>query len=277
MANEVTELSTDLTVITSEINAYKRIAGEAIFEIGRRLKHVKEQDLAHGEWAKWCDEKIGISRNQATKFITIAEQLDANDSTWNQVGVQALYLIATMPAEERDRTHTTAKGEDKTPDEMTVKELREVKRQLKEEQERVSKLESEKDAERSERERLEQKEPEVRYETKTEYVDNTDYEAEKRLRQYEEKFGDLRNYDEHVTATHRQDMIVACMSFSKGVREFIKRYEYMTKYHNVIDNLDDKSRAQYNEAVNALKDMAAQFGFTSDGKEIINAEYSEID
>ncbi|WII38777.1 dimethyladenosine transferase [Paenibacillus thiaminolyticus] len=36
------ELSTDIHVITAEINAYQKIAGEAIFEIGRRLKHIRE-------------------------------------------------------------------------------------------------------------------------------------------------------------------------------------------------------------------------------------------
>src|SRR5690625_3845960 len=86
----------------------------------------------------------------------------------------------------------------------------------------------------------------------------------------------IRDYDENITATHRQDMIVAVMSFSKGVREFIKRYDYMNRYKDVINNLDKESRQQYNEAVKALKELADTFEYTEDLGDIIDADYIEI-
>ena len=74
-----------------------------------------------------------ISPGQARKLITITEELDnENRSTWNEIGTQALYLIATLPPDQREQPHTIpSTGETKTVDEMTVRELREVKRALK--------------------------------------------------------------------------------------------------------------------------------------------------
>lgn len=125
------DLPNDLNVITSEIKAYKRVAGEAIFEIGRRLKHVKENDLAHGEWERWCREEIEITPQYANRFIKVYEELGGNRKTsFGSAGVDALYLIATMPKEARDKEHELPSGETKKPEDMTVRELRELKRKL---------------------------------------------------------------------------------------------------------------------------------------------------
>ncbi|WP_247965319.1 DUF3102 domain-containing protein [Lactiplantibacillus plantarum] len=122
-------LSTDLTQITTEIKSYQSIAGQSIFEIGRRLKWVKDHDLVHGEYGVWL-ESISMDDSQARKFIKISESFP-NRSTSNDLGVEALYQIATLPEEERQKLHRLESGEEKTPDEMTVRELRELKKQLK--------------------------------------------------------------------------------------------------------------------------------------------------
>ena len=52
-------------------------------------------------------------------------------TTSSQIGLSVLYEIATLPEIERTKEHTTSNGETKNPDEMRVRELRELKKQLK--------------------------------------------------------------------------------------------------------------------------------------------------
>lgn len=123
------KLSNDINVITAEINSYKQIAGQSIWEIGRRLNYVKENDLVHGEFIEWINS-LGMDRTEAFRFMKVANELP-NVDTWQHLGNRALYLVATLPEEERTQEHVTSKGEVKTPDEMTVRELQELKKQLK--------------------------------------------------------------------------------------------------------------------------------------------------
>lgn len=122
--NEIT-LSNNLSQIELEISHHKQIAGQSIWEIGRRLNHVKEHNLAHGEFGKWLDN-IKISHSEARKMMTIAQQL-SNRSTLNDLGTSALYLIATLPEEEKQEQIQRIEDGD-TP---TVRELKEVKNKLK--------------------------------------------------------------------------------------------------------------------------------------------------
>lgn len=155
------ELSKDLNIITAEIQSYKQIAGQSIFEIGRRLKHVKENDLVYGEFGSWL-ESIDFNQSQASRFIKVYEELgDTNLLTSANVGFRNLLEIATLPEEQRDKEHVTSKGETKTADEMTVRELQELKKKLKE---KDSQLEQAKRSEQIAIEQLEReqsKEPEI--------------------------------------------------------------------------------------------------------------------
>ena len=117
-------LSENLAQIELEINHHKQIAGQSIWEIGRRLNHVKEHDLVHGEFRAW-HESLGLDKDFAYKSMKIAKELP-NVETLRHLGTTALHLIATLPEAERaQQLERIEQG-----DNPTVRELQEVKRQL---------------------------------------------------------------------------------------------------------------------------------------------------
>lgn len=167
------QLSKDLNVITAEIQSYKQIAGQSIFEIGRRLKHVKENDLVHGEFMDWY-ESLGFTKDFVSKTIRIVKELPNFESSRN-IGIETLNLIATLPEEEREKEHITSKGETKTVDEMTVRELQELKRKLREAEQREQRaIKSEEIAKRM-LEEEQNKEPKVIEKEVIKEIDKTDY------------------------------------------------------------------------------------------------------
>lgn len=133
--NEIS-LSSDINVITAEINSYKQIAGQSIWEIGRRLNYVKENDLAHGEFMNWL-ESININYRVANKFMNIAKELP-NMTTSSNLSYEALYLITTLPEENKqEEIKKIAEGNP-----STTREVQELKKQLKQKDERITALES---------------------------------------------------------------------------------------------------------------------------------------
>lgn len=117
-------LSNNLSQIELEINHHKQIAGQSIWEIGRRLNHVKEHNLVHGEFREW-HESLGLDKDFAYKSMKIAKELP-NVETLRHLGTTALHLIATLPEEEKEEQIQRIEEGD-TP---TVRELQAVKKKL---------------------------------------------------------------------------------------------------------------------------------------------------
>lgn len=114
-----------LDLITEEILFYKRQAGGAIIEIGKRLLEAKSQ-LSHGEWLPWLREKVDISERRAQEFMRIAREYSKSAEIADLGASKALALLA-LPESERAEfasgTHLV-NGAEKSVSEMTAKELK---------------------------------------------------------------------------------------------------------------------------------------------------------
>lgn len=239
------QLSNDLTTIETEIKSYQNIAGQSIFEIGRRLKHVKENDLVHGEWSKWL-QSINMSRGQATKFIKVSDEF-SNDSPVNHLGIKALYSLATIPEEQREEEFETSSGEMKKPIDMTNKELEGLKRQLKQRDEQNAQLQSQvEQAQRSEEIAKKQLE-----------------DAESREPEVIEKYMEPEDYQETKNALaqsrHQQKLIE---QRNEKLEKDIKDMEQRR------DEVSEKSQ-KYDELNKAINDMNAKL---NDGQQRLKAQ-----
>lgn len=222
--NEIS-LSNNLSQIELEISHHKQIAGQSIWEIGRRLNHVKENDLAHGQFLEWLT-KMNIERTEAHRMMKVAEELP-NVATLQHLGTTALHLIATLPEEDKEEQIQRIEDGD-TP---TVRELQEVKRKLKLIQQANELL-------RNENEKIKSSKVKVK-ETIKEVVPD-DYKATQDLnRQLLEKNKEL----------------------SKTVKAMEERSEFIEK--QLTETLSqreevDKKSAQYDELTRAIEESQGQ-------------------
>lgn len=222
--NEIT-LSNNLSQIELEISHHKQIAGQSIWEIGRRLNHVKENDLAHGQFLEWLT-KMNIERTEAHRMMKVAEELP-NVATLQHLGTTALHLIATLPKEEKQEQIQRIEDGD-TP---TVRELKEVKNKLKLSQQANDLL-------RGENEALKASKVEVR-ETIKEVVPD-DYRATREL---------------------NKRLLLKNQELSDSMKAIEERSEFINNKLNemMAQRAEvDKKSAQYDELTRAIEESQGQ-------------------
>ena len=117
-------LSNNLAQIEVQIQTLAETANNSIWEIGRRFNHVKEKDLTHGQFTEWV-EKQGFHIREAQRLMKIASDVPKT-TTLSHLGVNNLYLIATLPDDQKqEQIERIEEG-----DNPTVRELQELRRQL---------------------------------------------------------------------------------------------------------------------------------------------------
>lgn len=290
------QLSNDLTTIETEIKSYQNIAGQSIFEIGRRLKHVKENDLAHGEFGKWLS-KINMSRSTARRFIKVADSPELNSPSMANLGTSILYEIATLPEEERKKEHLTSSGEKKTPDEMTQRELQDLKKQLKQRDEQNAQLQSQvEQAQRSEeiaRKKLEDeqnREPEVverevvkevipeevqqqleQFKQKFERESNNANELRDELQRYKNSFSDPNQaYEEKELTRLERESSINAHKIAISIQNFIKENSVETYRLDTVIKANPKSKERLQENVALLKEFTTNLEAMLNGRIVVN-------
>lgn len=127
-----------IETVTEEIRFYKRQAGGAFLEIGKRLNEAKDM-LPHGEWLPWLTNQVAFSERSAQNLMRLAREYGKSAEIADLGASKALALLALSDSERESflgETHLV-NGVEKSAAEMTGKELQEAIRARKEAEEQA--------------------------------------------------------------------------------------------------------------------------------------------
>lgn len=129
MGNDIAD-NTFFEVQAEKFYQKKVEVARGVIELGQILIDTKEK-LPHGSWIKWLeDSRVGFNRNQANKYIKIANELSnvSYRDTFDQLSLNKLYTLASAPEEVKE---DVANSKDKEEAEKKIKEYEEQLKQEK--------------------------------------------------------------------------------------------------------------------------------------------------
>ncbi|GAW63101.1 DUF3102 domain-containing protein [Ligilactobacillus acidipiscis] len=297
-------LSNDLTQLTTEIKTYQSIGGQAIFEIGRRLKKVKEEDLAHGQYLKWL-ESINMDRTMASRFIKVSSEKWLNDEPVQHLGVSVLYELTKIPTEMRNEPQQLDSGETKKPVDMTRREIQELNHKLKQSEDArqtlngviddksktITALEEqvknkpapeivEKEIEKvpDDYEQLKQQASDAQAQLKKAQEDLEFYQREvqayERIRKNDEANDKFDEQQEHELRSLKVQTSISIYSLIRDIQKFLREENVLTDISKIND-LDNRSKSDLQEATDGLQRFVDNVNQIIEGRRIVEGKFSE--
>lgn len=120
----VSESYTRAVSLTRAIIANAQAAQQSLYEVCKGLKEMRDgklyKELGYQNFADFCENEVGIHRNQAMKYASIAEIENAQlTGHFEKIGTEKLYLLAKLDEPTRQEVTETIDVES-----VTVKELK---------------------------------------------------------------------------------------------------------------------------------------------------------
>ena len=130
---ELTEFN--IEKITAEIIILRNQTGSNFIEMGKRFL-IARDNLEHGEFLNWLENKVDFSQRTAYNLMKVAETFSNLQPVAN-LGMRKLLALAGLEEDDRQEVMTENNVEKMTTRELeqAAKEKKEIKRQLKAEQE----------------------------------------------------------------------------------------------------------------------------------------------
>jgi len=246
----------------------REIVGKAYTELGRELYEAQQRlagnnqhDGVFESWFTYLGWKKRTVYNLIDRYTLVQNLHDQKRDLIEDLPVSLTYEIA-KPSAESTPAKAQAKAEVLAGEIDTLKEYRERVKQLEKEaeQERKRAEQAERYAEEKENEVEQLKsrpKPEPRVEVRTEYVEVEDQKTRERLRKYEERFGDIEDYEREgaTRITNAKDVTGTDMMFSRNVRDLVKRFSHLKTYKSELHFVDEITKREYQTSVNALQQL----------------------
>lgn len=91
----------ELEKIEKEIITLKNKTAENMIQIGYKLIEAKEQ-LSHGEWGDWLENKVEFSQRTANQLMRIAKEFGSNSQAISNLEITKVGLLLDVPTEKRE-------------------------------------------------------------------------------------------------------------------------------------------------------------------------------